>query len=221
MSILPQLQSQKGAVSSVIGKKLAEQVLKGDMEILVEAIELCTYDLDNIKAKGVRSGAVKIVEIVAEKKPEAVESYLQKILPALNATEPQTRWMAIRIMGFCAALNPGIAARAIPIAEKFVTQKTEGLCLASSADLFLGDYGALSRKAAGEILPVLKKSTHNILLNEHDWLLEAFTKILDNLSIEGKKEVVEFAAKYVDFPRKSTQTRAKKLLQKIGLGKAQ
>jgi hypothetical protein len=218
MSILPELQAQKGCLSSSAGKILAEQVLAGDLSILHEAVDLVSYQLGDKKAKSIRSGAAKIVEIVAEKKPELVEAYLSKILPGLTASEPQTRWMAIRIMGFCARVNPQQAAQAIPFAEEFLAHKTDGLCLASSADLFLGEYGALSRETAGRVFPLLDKSTRNAVPNEQDWILEAFTKILDNLSAEHKKAVIAFAQKFTNYPRKSTQLRAKTILKKVGTG---
>jgi len=67
MPILNQLQKNKGTLSSALGKSLAEKVLKGEKGILNEAVELINYD-----DKNVRAGAAKIIEIVAEKKPELV-----------------------------------------------------------------------------------------------------------------------------------------------------
>lgn len=43
--------------------------------------------------------------------------------------------------GVCAHLNKAAAQKAIVYAEKYIDSK-EGLILASSADLFLGDFGA-------------------------------------------------------------------------------
>ena len=65
MSIFSQLQNNKGTVSSALGKELAAKVLLGDISILDEAISLTTYEVENKKEKNVRSGAAKIVEIVA------------------------------------------------------------------------------------------------------------------------------------------------------------
>jgi hypothetical protein len=64
--------------------------------------------------------------------------------------------MTIRTMGFCAHLNQSVAQKAIACAEKYLDKKDEGLCLASSADLFLGDYGALSRQAAEQVFPIIE-----------------------------------------------------------------
>lgn len=216
MYVFNELQKQKGTISSTVGKKLAEEVLAGRLDILDEAIKLVTYKLDDKNERSTRSGASKIVEIVAEKKPELVAPYLLKIFPALEATEPQTRWMVIRIMGFCTKLDPKTAIKAVPYAEKYILEKQPGqLCLVSSADLFLADYGILSKAATQKVFPILEKSCKNVLINEHDWLLEAFTKIMNNLTSEQKAKVSAFAQKYVRFPRKSTQKRASILLQKI------
>jgi hypothetical protein len=67
MNLLDQLKSNKGTVSSALGKELAEKVLKGDKSILEQAIDYVSYDLDNQKSKGIRAGAAKILEKVAEK----------------------------------------------------------------------------------------------------------------------------------------------------------
>jgi len=40
------------------------------------------YKAKDTKEKNIRSGAAKIVEIVAELKPELVASHLEKLLPA-------------------------------------------------------------------------------------------------------------------------------------------
>jgi len=145
MSILEQLSNNKGTVSSALGKTLAQKVLNGQTNILSECIDLSSYEAEAPAKKHIRSGAAKVVEIVAEKQPELVAPYLEKLLPALSVKEPQTRWMTIRTMGFCAHLNKPIAQKAIEYAEKYVHNK-DGLCLASSADLFLGDFGAISKK---------------------------------------------------------------------------
>lgn len=43
MHILEQLKNNKGTVSSKVGKELAQEVLKGDSEILEKAVMLTTY----------------------------------------------------------------------------------------------------------------------------------------------------------------------------------
>jgi hypothetical protein len=68
MEILDLLKSNKGTVSSALGKELAYKVLNGDMSILQEAIKYVSFDLDNINSIGIRASAAKIIDIVAEKK---------------------------------------------------------------------------------------------------------------------------------------------------------
>lgn len=211
MGIFSSLQNNKGTVSSALGKELAQKALNGNSEILHEAVELCVYEAGDEKQKHIRSGAAKIVEIVAEEKPETVTPYLERLLPALTVSEPQTRWMIIRTMGFCAALAPDIAERAIEFADRYIVRK-EGLCIASSADLFLGDYGAISPEKTGRVFPILEKSVNKILMNEQDWLLEAFIKIAGHLTTDQKKKVEDFAREYEQSSRNTTRDRVKKLL---------
>lgn len=212
MSIFNQLLNNKGTVSSALGKELAQKVLNGNIDILDEAINLSSYELSNGKAKNIRSGAAKIVELVAEKKPDLVAPHLEKLLDSLSVKEPQTRWMIIRTMGFCAKSNKKTAEKAIPYAEKYIKKK-EGLCIASSADLFLGDFGSLSKKDAEKIFPLLKLSISNYVFNEQDWLLEAFIKIIPNIGIDEKETIRSFAEKWKNSSRKTTQVRVKKLMK--------
>lgn len=217
MSILEQLKSNKGTVSSALGKRLAADVLNGDTIILKDAIGLSSYCANNINVKNIRSGAAKIVEIVAEKRPDMVSPFLEQLLPALSVEEPQTRWMIIRTMGFCAKLQPEVARKAIPFAKKYIHEKTEGqLCLVSSADLFLGDYGSISSETAQEVFPVLLQSVDNAIENEHDWLLEAFINIAGNLGKEDQAKILSWVEEKSGASRKTTQERIKKLRKVCG-----
>ena len=208
MEIIEQLRNNKGTISSELSKRMAAEVLSGNTEILKEAIELTSYALTNKKEKNIRSGAAKIVEVVAMEKPELIEPYLEKLLPALDVNEPQTRWMIIRTMGFCAVYNETVAEKALEYAKMYIRNKKEGeLCLVSSADLYLGDYGVISKENTEKAFSILLESTDNIIINEHDWILEAFTKIIPNLLDDEKAKVLSFAREYKNHSRKTTQKR--------------
>jgi hypothetical protein len=213
VSTFEQLSKNKGTVSSALGKDLAQKVLEdGQSDILLECIDLASYELTVSTSKQIRAGAAKVVEIVAEKQPESVAPHLDKLLPALSVPEPQTRWMIIRVMGFCAHLNKSAAQQAIVYAAKYIEAK-EGLIIASSADLFLGDFGALSAEDAKRVFPILEQSMETVITNEQDWLLEALYKILTNLSRTDQEKVREFAERWQHSSRKSTQQRARKILR--------
>jgi hypothetical protein len=212
MELLEKLANNKGTISSALGKQLAKEVLAGNDALLEETVPLVCYRLNSKKDKNIRAGAAKIVEIVAEKNPDLVAKYLETFLPALDAAEPQTRWMIIRAFGFCSRVNPEQARKGIPYAKKYIDKKTVGqLCLVSSADIFLGDYGSISEENAGEVFPILIDSTKNVIMNEHDWIMESFMKIAKYLTEKEKKMVLEFAEECKKNPRKATQIRVKKL----------
>jgi hypothetical protein len=215
MGILALLENNKGTVSSALGKELAAKVLDGETGILREAVGLAVFEPTNHARKSVRSGAAKIVEIVAERRPELVAPFLPRLLAPLSVKEPQTRWMIIRTMGFCAHLDPATARKAIPHAERYIANK-EGLCLSSSADLFLGDLGALSKKDASRVFPLLRASMAAMVPNERDWLLESLCTVYPNLGAAERKEATAFARTHEHSERKSTGARARKLL---GLGR--
>ena len=213
MSIFEELAANKGTISSALGKALAKKVLQeGQSDILTKCIDLSSYEKDDVGAKNIRAGAAKVVEIVAENRPEMVAPRLEDLLPALSVQEPQTRWMIIRTMGFCAHLNKPIAEKAITYAKKYIEEK-EGLIIASSADLFLGDYGALSKEDAEIVFPILEYSMERAVKNEADWLLEAFYKLYANLGEREKNIVLKFAEDWQYSARKSTKKRAKRILR--------
>lgn len=213
MSIFEQLSKNKGTDSSALGKALAQKVLdESRTDILLECIDLSSYEASASAPKHIRSGAAKVVEIVAEKQPELVAPHLKKLFPALAVQEPQTRWMIIRVMGFCAHLNKSIAQKAMAYAEKYINDK-EGLCIASSADLFLGDLGAISKKDAQKVFPLLEQSMAHPFSNEQDWLLEAIFKVFQNLGKAEQAKALKFAERWRYSSRKSTQQRVKKILR--------
>jgi hypothetical protein len=213
MNIFEQLSKNKGTVSSALGKTLAQKVLQEHrIDILSECIDLTSYEASTPNSRHIRSGAAKVVEIVAEKQSELVAPHLGKLFAALSVSEPQTRWMIIRVMGFCAHLNKPMAQKAIVYAEKYIDAK-EGLCIASSADLFLGDLGAVSKKDAQKVFPLLEVSMENPITNEQDWLLEACYKVFPNLEKPEREVVLKFAERWQYSPRKSTQQRARKILR--------
>jgi hypothetical protein len=213
MNVFEQLSENKGTISSALGKTLAQKVLKeGRTDILAECIELASFDASAPPSRHIRAGAAKVVEIVAEKQPGLVAPHLAKLSPALSVPEPQTRWMIIRVMGFCAHLNKSVARKAIGAAEKYIDAK-EGLCIASSADLFLGDFGSLSKEDAEAVFPILEISMDTVITNEQDWLLEAFFKVYPNLDQAGQEKISKFAQRWQYSSRKSTRQRALKILE--------
>ncbi len=214
MEIFDLLKSNKGTVSSALGKDLADKVLKGDLSILQEAFKDVVYDLDNINSKGIRAGAAKIIEKVAEKKPELIAKDLNKLKLALNSPEPQTRWMLMQVFGFCAKLNTEASISVLDFAKKYLTENA-GVCLTGAVHLYLGRIGATSNNTANEVVFILDDSLKTASENEIDWILEGFLYILDNLDSDSIEIVKRNAEIYLDSRKKSTQDRAKKILKKI------
>lgn len=100
-------------------------------------------------------------------------------------------------------------------AKSYLDEK-EGLCIASSADLFLGDYGCISSREAETVFPILVRSASRCLRNEEDWILESFTKIADKLGAERRDVMKRFATRCLDGLKKATRRRAERLLRLLG-----
>jgi len=212
--LLEKLQNNKGTVSSKLGKELAEEVLKGNESILHDAISLVSYDLHNIKEKNVRAGAAKIIEKVSEKSPEKVAPYLSDLYQAFDVEEPQTRWMLMMTYGYCAKMNIEAAEKAIFYAKSFIVEQS-GICLSGAAEIYLGKIGEVSKKLATRVFPILLDAYDIALINEIDWIFEAFIMISDNLSDHDKMEIYKCAEEYNHASKKSTQKRREKLMSMI------
>lgn len=209
--IFEQLKNNKGTISSKLGKELAAEVLNGNYAILSEAIELVCYDINNPNEKVIRAGAAKIVEKVAEKSPELVAPHLKKLFPGFTAVEPQTRWMLMIAFRYCAELNPKEARKAIDYATLFIREQA-GVCLSGATDLYLGAIGALSKKDADLVFPLLLEAYDLASENEKDWILEAFIAMAEKLDSEQKEKAKEIASMHLTVTRKATVKRATKLL---------
>jgi len=214
MEIFELLKANKGTVSSALGKELGAKVLNGDSSILEQAMKYVVFDLNDDKSKGIRAGAAKIIEVVAEKKPELIAKDLDKLKPALNAPEPQTRWMLMYVFGFCAKLNPKDSISVIDYAKRYLTENA-GVCLSGAVHQYLGRIGATSEKTAMIVLPILDDSLRTASENEIDWILEGFISILNVLKPDSLMIVKRNAEIYLDSRKKSTQDRARKILKKI------
>lgn len=208
MSILKQLQENKGALSSALGKSLAEQVLKGEKRILKEAVELINHD-----NKNVRAGAAKIIEMVAEKKPEFIADHMKKLKTAFDAPEAQTRWMIIRTFGLCANLNPKAAEEALAKAKIFLKEDS-GACLWNRTMIYLGYLGAVSEKYAQKAFPILEKAFTSVPKQENA-VLEAVERMIPVLDGQTKTKVQKFAEKHSKSSKSNIKTRATKIIKKL------
>lgn len=221
MGLLEKLSNNKGTVSSALGKKLAADVLTGDLELLRDAIPLVLHERKSAKAKGVRAGAAKIVECVAERRPDLVAPFLEDLLPALDVEEPQTKWMVFMTLGYCASLSPQAAAKGLPYARKHVRAKADGqLCLLGAIDVYLGRLGAASASDAGKAFALLVESGDNPIRNEEDWILEGIIALFDRLDDASKRVALEFADQYERSPKAATRKRRDRLVRLSGVRRA-
>jgi hypothetical protein len=190
MSILSQLEKNKGTVSSALGKALAEKALAGEPDILREAVDLLTHP-----SKVVRSGAAKIVEQVALYSPHMAAPYAPRFLPALKLPEPQTRWMMIHTLGLCAALDTPSALQALPKAKEFITADS-GVSVWDRTITYLGWLGATSLENAYLALPLLElafvlypKLARVSLESLQKWLAVADSALLERILAHAQSYV--------------------------------
>ena len=209
MTILPQLEKNKGTISSKLGRALAQDVLAGQAEILAEAVDLLSHE-----SKQVRAGAAKIVEQVALSDPMLVVGYLPRLLPALDVDEPQTRWMALHTLGLCAALDTSTALQALPKAETFIDADS-GACLWGSTIIYLGYLGATSEANARVALPLLVRALA-IPGREKD-VLRSFVRLMDVADDQMRSRMGQLAAPYVDSESGVLSKVARQVLKRAGV----
>jgi len=208
MSILPQLEKNKGTTSSALGKSLAQRALAGDIATLEEAVLLLAHE-----DKNVRAGAAKIVEQVAMKKPEMVAGYLPQLMAALNVPEPQTRWMAIHTLGMCATLDPDGAMEALPKAQEFLEQAS-GACLWGATIKYLGYVGATSEENAQRVFPLLEQALEEIPKQTKS-VLEGFLRLLDQADGEMREQMGRYAGIGAQDEKPSVRAAARKLVRRL------
>lgn len=214
MNLLELLKANKGTVSSALGKELGKKVLDGDVQLLQDAVKYVSYEVDNVKVKNIRAGAAKILEKVAEKKPELLASQLKLLLPAFKSKEPQTRWMLLQVFGYCAKLNPKDASSILHLSKEFLAEKA-GVCLSGSVHLYLGRIGATSKQMANSVMPILDDAFKSATENEVDWIFEAYINILELIDKEFYPLIKSSAKLYIKANKKSTQKRVAKVLKKL------
>ena len=209
MSILPQLEKNKGTLSSALGKALAQKALAGDKAILEEAVALLAHE-----SKNVRSGAAKIVEQVAERRPEWVAPHGRDLLRALDVPEPQTRWMAIHTLGLCSALDPRSASAALPKARDFLGDPGGGICLWDRSVTYLGYFGATSQANARKVIPLIEQALADFPSLERR-VLDSLGDCVAAASRADRDRVAAVAEACARSKKASVQASARKLQKRI------
>jgi len=208
MTLLQQLQENKGTVSSALGKQLAIDVLHGNKNLLSEALKLIHFD-----DKNVRSGSAKIIEKVAESKPELIAPHLSELIECMNYEEAQTRWMVLHIAGLCAKFQPKISRDLFHEAVNYLDKK-HGTVLNDRAITYFGYMGAVSNKDCNNSFPHLINSFSRHP-NRATRIFESFERMLNKLNEEQKETLLKITNKYKTDKKPSNVSWAKKLLKKL------
>lgn len=208
MNLLDQLKENKGTVSSALSKQLAKDTLSGDLTILKEASRLIHHDL-----KVVRSGAAKIIEKVAEEKPELVAPILSDLIPTFNYEEPQTKWMMIHTFGLCAKLQPNLSRDIFDTVLKYL-EPTNGTCLRDRSIIYLGYMGSVSKLDCDKCFPLLIDSfaKHPDRITR---VFESLERLSDLLDSKQKQIIQEFVDKFSDSKSAEIKKWTKKITKKI------
>lgn len=207
MTLLAQLQDNKGLVSSALSKELAKQYFEGETGIFDEAIQLLSHE-----SKSVRSGAMVICEEIANKEPETVAARLSAVLPTLEVEEPQTRWMALRVLGKCAHLEPDLALMAIPKLDGYMAETS--LALKDAVITYLGYIGALSSEQASRVFPALEEALVSVP-KRITRVFESFQRITPVLAEAERKRLAKLAEEYTRDSSPSIAKAAKRTLKKL------
>lgn len=207
MDLLKELENNKGLVSTSLAKKISEEILSKNTNLLTQTINIVSSENANVRA-----GAAKIIELVAIKKPELISKNLKSLLPLLDAEEPQTKWVTIHVFGLCAKLEPKLSKSVITKAKLFLKDKS--LCLQDRAITYFGYLGSISSKDASEILPILE-DTLTTVPKRIPRAFEGFERMIPVLSQKDKLKLIKIAEKYSQSKTPSIAKYAKKILKKL------
>jgi|GEM_PF-665813 len=201
--LLNQLKENKGMVSSALGKKLAKEFLSGKTEILDEALELIHFD-----DKNVRSGAAKIIETIAEEKPELISKFLSGLIQCLKYPEAQTRWMILHIAGLCAQYQPEISRKIFQEAVKYLHKK-HGTVLNDRAILYFGYMGSVSKEDCDHCFPYLI-DCFSIHPNRITRIFESLERLSHHMDANQKQIYNTYIKKYLTSDKPSVRRWANK-----------
>lgn len=209
MSIISQLEKNRGTISSALGKSLAKQFLAGETAILEEAVDLLAHE-----DKNVRAGAAKIIEQVAMADPNMVVSFLPRLLPTLGASERQTRWMVIHTLGLCASLDTPTALQALPQVQTFIDADS-GACLWGATIVYLGYLGATSQPNARTVFPILERALDTIPRQAKN-VLESFLRMLDQADGDVRTQIARYADAYIASEKLGIRQMACRIQKELG-----
>jgi len=188
-------------------------VLQGQSAILEEAVDLLAHE-----SKNVRAGAAKIIEQVAMVDPSLGANLMPRLFPALQVPEPQTRWMIIHALGFCAALDAPTALKALPKAQEFI-RRDSGACLWGATIVYLGYVGATSEANAQIVFPILECALRDIPRQTKN-VLDSFWRMLDQTDGRIRAQIAHHAGTHVQSERASVRRVARRIKKRLTNEKA-
>lgn len=214
MSYLDLFMSNKGTISSKLSKQIATQLLESNQGIPYEIVELCFYNHHVGKFKNIRSSACKIVELIAEERPEWVSSYLKDLSLVLEVSEAQSKWMIIKTFSYCADLNKGDFKDILNNVLQ-IFNNDPGLVLMSSCLMYFSSFINIYNASFDSILDEIVKYTSHSKENEFDFFISFFEEVRHLFSSSTKERVYALVNIMKHSSRKITLKRKKKFLDQL------
>ena len=205
MSILAKLSSQRGDRTEASNKRVAAQVLK-EPGLLAEIAP----GLGSADAK-LAGDCAEVMTMVAATQPHIVAPYADALIARLDDKDTRVRWEVMHSLAEIAAQVPDkIAPLVRRLDEKIALDKS--VIVRDYAVLTLGEYGGTSPAAAQRVWPHLRQA---LVLWEGRQASKALTAMHKLVAVDPalKSEAHKIAQRFVNHPRASVRTAAKRLMK--------
>ncbi len=207
MTILDKLSSQVGDRTEASNKQVAARVLKEPV-LLVE-IERGLLSSD-AKLAG---DCAEVMTLIAAKKPDAVAPYADALTARLEHKNTRVRWEAMHCLSEIAARVPDKIAPLVRTLDEMIALD-KSVIVRDYAILTLGEYGSTSPAAAQRVWQHLREA---LVLWEGKHAGKALAAMRQVVAVDPalKPDAQKIAQRFLDHPRASVRTAAKRLLKEV------
>jgi len=206
MEILNQLSSQKGDKTEDSNKLVAEKCMANPRMLAEIAVGLADKD------KKLQSDCIEVFTLVAEKKPECIVPYADKILPLLNSKETKTRWEAVHTLSYIADRIPDIVFSVLPVLESLI-EKDKSTIVRDYAMDTIANYAKVSTETSENAYELLKFALELWGEKHAKQVFKGFNYVLDNCP-DCKTEINLLVQPYLSANKKVVAVEAKKIIKR-------
>ena len=207
MSILNDLSSQKGDKTEESNRKVTVQCISNP-DLIIEIIEGLSA-----KDKKLQSDCAEVCTMIAEKNPDLIVPFAEKIIPLITTKETKTRWEIFHTLLFIADKIPGYIFSVLAEIED-ITEKDKSTIVRDYASETIANYAKAGKEHSEKAFIILKKILKTWEEKHAKQVFIGFNHILIHLP-QLKNEIGNLVRPYLDAKKKVVAKEAVKILKHI------